>query len=153
LVDFCNFITESYSTPAIIKGLGEEYHAYVAQYGVGCISDMNFFQNYKKRFPEKVLNLKYFSETAVFDSALPDVDRYVAADGIKKVILENDLPYCIDKNSNARVLHYTLHFQGSNCKKIMPDFVIKKNIGFYLYKQYFDLVYFAQKVKKKLFSK
>ena len=73
---------------------------------------MMAWAEYYKRNSKKVGEI-----TDIFDNATYDAGfltrQNVEMDGkIKKVIFENNLPYCIEKNTSKKIRMKCLHFQG-----------------------------------------
>lgn len=112
LDNYCKLTYKLFSDPKE-KRIFEKFWAGYKKTGKdGGINDMMAWAEYYKRNSKKVGEI-----TDIFDNATYDAGfltrQNVEMDGkIKKVIFENNLPYCIEKNTSKKIRMKCLHFQG-----------------------------------------
>lgn len=153
LIDFCNYITSSYTNEKSLKELETHFQQeYINRQQLGGISDMTFFYRYSLNNPDKVCNLYHLDVSAgAFDPSMENgEDRYYMDGKLKKVVMKNGKPYCLRLSDKMPVLHHILHFQGAEAKKKMPNYISCKTPAYHVQQLYYNCFYLLQKFLKKV---
>jgi hypothetical protein len=145
---FCRFIIAIYSNPEADIVLEKIYNENIKNDGGGGVSDMTMFTLFRKKYPEKIVDISTIIENQTYDITIDYHNGYEMEDSFKKIYWQDNIPYCKVKNQDTLVKQNTLHFQGSSKGRI-ADFQTKTNINFWLFYIKSLAIYYIQKVKKK----
>lgn len=150
LTEICDFIWKAYTQPNAVKELEEKFEKYLKKHGVGGISDMTFFTEFKKLHPEKIADLSIIHEDAIFDITLDTIDEFEDQGGFKKIEWQGQVPYGIQRHTGNKVKFHTLHFQGK-CKGQIYNYVTYGNTE-KIQQWKFLVQFYMNKVLKKFLS-
>jgi len=151
LEKICEFITTCYTTEDGLKLILEMYEEHLSIHGkVGGIEDMNFFLQYKKFYPDRVLDLNQIIEKRTYDITIDTPNNYeTEANGLKKVTFINNQPYIKYLPTGESIRYVTLHFQGRS-KEHIAKYLPNPPATFGLWLGYLSFVRNVQKVIAKV---
>ncbi|MBC7451303.1 MAG: hypothetical protein H7259_07415 [Cytophagales bacterium] len=143
---FCASILQRYDGPDAIHSLQQYYETDAVQKGAfGCISDMTFLTDFALLHPEKVVNIYTPESNATFDPSFNVGEEYfVMKHSFKKIEFQKNMPYGTLKNGQT-VLFHTLHFQGSDAKKMMCSYIPLQTLQFLWQRIVYKAIYIFQK--------
>ncbi len=108
----CSFITALYADPPAEERMQQWHRQMVANCGGGGVSDMTFFHWFQKDHPDVLGDYSGIFEDSPFDVSLEEVRGFQSdADGFKRLVWTNGLPFAIATNGRKIELA-TLHHQG-----------------------------------------
>jgi hypothetical protein len=118
LEEFCDFVWEVYSSDSAKENLSRRYQEFREIHPLGGISDMTFFTEFRKRYPDQIGDLSLVRQESVFDITLDTVLDYEkdSGTGYKKIVWKNNKPFASQLRLGKLIQFHTLHFQG-RCKK------------------------------------
>jgi hypothetical protein len=118
---------------------------------LGGISDMTFFLQYRKKYPERMLDLSQIINQTTYDITIDTANGFeTEPSGLKKVRFQDNQPYCTQL-SGQEVRYVTLHFQGKS-KMHIGDYVKDVPANFKSILSSYSLERKFQKVLSKIFK-
>lgn len=114
---FCQYILTTYSTPAGLAFIEDEFTEFRKRHRLGGISDMSFFTWFRQLNPNLVQDIAPVQNHSAYDITLDYAQGFEEKNGIKKLTMGHGHPVAYQKKEGSPptpVEMRTLHFQGQN---------------------------------------
>jgi len=160
LEEFCDYITQLYSTSIGRNTLNDWLLEFRKTQKYGGISDMILIRKFAEANPDKVADINFIYEGTDFDLSYRN-GEYMGyeetqnprnkIDKCKKISWLNNQPYANNLSTNQSVRMITLHFQG-NTKPLIFDSAYPKGADFNSLVLKFKFIYNFQRFLRKIKS-
>jgi glycosyltransferase involved in cell wall biosynthesis/ADP-heptose:LPS heptosyltransferase/tetratricopeptide (TPR) repeat protein len=149
LSEFCDFIIQSYSDPACIRQM-EDFFESQRRKGLHGISDMTFFEKFRKKYPDRIGEIAKIFYGTKFDVNINYAEGegvFQIEDGLKKICWQANSPQGKLAATGDLVAFEILHFQGpakAAIKKYFMGQLLLSPQGKWNIRKDGDLPYIAQ---------
>ncbi|MCB0340536.1 MAG: hypothetical protein KDD53_13070, partial [Bdellovibrionales bacterium] len=116
LDEFCELIVSIYKSAELTKNILEDHYRKCQIRGVyGGACDMTLFDHYLLQSKRNISNLLEINSDNYFDASIFRLDDFESEEnGMKKIIFDNGIPFCIHKSTGHKRRFHNLHFQGAS---------------------------------------
>ena len=131
LQEYCKLITDAYSGEDLFNfDKARNHYLLLQKHGrAGGVCDMTFWEILRnKGNPGLVGETSAILEGSTFDHNINGDDGYEMKEGVKKVVWENNTPYCIQVSTGRKIKFNCLHFQGAHRKPIIKDYFLAGDV-------------------------
>ena len=126
LDEYCHLVTNAYNRQDLFNfDKCFNHYLLLQKHGrPGGVCDMTFWEILRnKGNPGLVGETSAILGGSTFDHNINGPDGYEMHDGVKKVVWENDVPFCIQTSSGRKIKFNCLHFQGFHRKSMMVEYI------------------------------